>query len=451
MRKIFLFIISFALPLFAQSKPLNFDFDYAQFFLNDSANYVEFYYQIEKDGLQTTQVNGRNVLSAIIKIELLNSNDSTRVISRKFEINSVVDTTTLKKKLMLGQFPLVVPFGNYNLSFTLIDKNNNVNLKTLKDNLEIISFPKDKPSMSNIELGRNIFKSKNNKSIFYKNTYEVIPNPNRIYSDNEPVIFYYAEIYNLKKAIGKGLNFLAVVLNSRGKKIYQKKLHLSDNNNSVVKVGQINLIKHPTGAYNLMLAVVDTAINYAYTSSKRFFLINPKVKLDSNIFSGKISISPRFSGMSSEEADLFFKKMRYISSAADKSKFKELKTSEQKQRFLTDFWKKKDTNPTTPENEFMNEYMRRLDYVAKHFKTRRHAGFMTDMGRVYLTYGPPDTIDRYPNNISTKPYELWYYHNIEGGVVFVFVDMLGIGEYDLVHSTKRGEVNNIRWRQLIGE
>ncbi len=448
MKKLLLFFL-IALPVFAQQKEINFDFDYSQFLFNDSSNYVEFYYQIEKRGLEPINSESGKSLSVIMRILLRNQEDSTKNIIKKFSIKSSAEISD-KKTEMLGQFQIVVPFGKYHLTYSVIDKNKRENIKTLEDNLEVTPFPKDKASISNIELGRNIIKSEEKNSIFYKNTYKVIPNPSRIFSSLEPVVFYYAEIYNLKKSFGEKVNFLTVVLNSNGNKVYERKSFILNRNNSVVKVGQVNLSGEPTGAYNIMLAVVDTTVNYAYTSSKKFFLINPNVKPDSS-FTGKISVSPRFSGMGSDEADLFFKKMRYLSSGEEKNEFEKLKTPEQKQRFLTRFWKNHDKNPDTPENEFMDEYMRRLNYVTKKFKTRTHPGYMTDMGRVYLTYGPPDTIDRYPNNISTKPYELWYYHNIEGGVVFVFVDMLGIGEYDLVHSTKRGEVNNIRWRQLIGE
>ncbi len=444
-----LILFFIASTVFGQNGGVNFDFDYSQFFFSDSSNYIEFYYQIEKRGLEAAKSETGDKLSVIMRVILCDRQDTTNNIVKVFSVKSSADTLN-KKNEMLGQFQLVVPFGKYNLTFSVIDDNNKKNIKTLDDKLEVAPFPKDKPSLSNIELGRNIIKSEDEKSIFYKNTYKVLPNPSRIYSPLEPVVFFYAEVYNLKKSFGKSVNFLTVVLNPNGEKVYQRKSLISTKNNSVVKVGQINLKGEPTGAYNLMLAIVDTTVNYAYTSSKRFFLINPNVKIDSS-FSGKISVSSRFSGMSSDEADLFFKKLRYIASRDEKKQFEELKTPEQKQRFLTRFWKNHDKNPATPQNEFMDEYMRRLDYVNRKFKTRTHPGYMTDMGRVYLTYGPPDTIDRYPNNISTKPYELWYYHNIEGGVVFVFVDMLGIGEYDLVHSTKRGEVNNIRWRQLIGE
>ena len=60
-------------------------------------------------------------------------------------------------------------------------------------------------------------------------------------------------------------------------------------------------------------------------------------------------------------------------------------------------------------------------------------------------FGEPDDRDSHPIDSHAKPYEIWSYRNIEGGVEFVFVDRSGLGEYALVHSTLRGEVNNPDW------
>ncbi|GBD89470.1 hypothetical protein BMS3Abin04_00175 [bacterium BMS3Abin04] len=76
-------------------------------------------------------------------------------------------------------------------------------------------------------------------------------------------------------------------------------------------------------------------------------------------------------------------------------------------------------------------------------------GFKTDRGRVYLEYGPPDQIDRYPNQTGQKPYEVWQYQSIEGGVIFIFADLTGYSDYELLTSTKRGEVRDDNWQRRI--
>jgi hypothetical protein len=65
-------------------------------------------------------------------------------------------------------------------------------------------------------------------------------------------------------------------------------------------------------------------------------------------------------------------------------------------------------------------------------------------------YGPPDYIERFSSESDMKPHEIWRYDYIEGGVEFVFVDKGGFNNYELVHSTKRNEVNNPDWERSAG-
>ena len=76
-------------------------------------------------------------------------------------------------------------------------------------------------------------------------------------------------------------------------------------------------------------------------------------------------------------------------------------------------------------------------------------GWRTDRGRVLLLYGVPDEIERFPYSAENKPYEIWKYFSIQGGVIFVFVDKRELGRYELVHSTARGELNDPEWERWI--
>ncbi|UCH65583.1 MAG: GWxTD domain-containing protein, partial [Ignavibacterium sp.] len=69
--------------------------------------------------------------------------------------------------------------------------------------------------------------------------------------------------------------------------------------------------------------------------------------------------------------------------------------------------------------------------------------------RVYLIYGEPSEIDRYPNQTDSRPYEIWSYQDIEGGVIFIFADLTGFSDYLLIHSTKRGELRDDSWERRI--
>jgi hypothetical protein len=52
------------------------------------------------------------------------------------------------------------------------------------------------------------------------------------------------------------------------------------------------------------------------------------------------------------------------------------------------------------------------------------------MGMIFILFGPPSNIERHPFEIDYKPYEIWYYYELNRE--FVFVDETGFGEYRLV-------------------
>ncbi len=153
--------------------------------------------------------------------------------------------------------------------------------------------------------------------------------------------------------------------------------------------------------------------------------------------------------MSKEECDLMFQHAKYIASHNEINQYKALDSLNAKREFLFRFWNNRDTDPSTPQNEFKIEYMKRLDYVNNNFTTRIKAGYLSDKGRVYLLYGEPDQKDYFPSEPNMKPYEIWFYSGIEGGVSFIFGDLTGFGSYELLHSTMRGEFKDENWVRRI--
>lgn len=91
-------------------------------------------------------------------------------------------------------------------------------------------------------------------------------------------------------------------------------------------------------------------------------------------------------------------------------------------------WSKLDPTPETDANEALMEFFSRLRYVLENFSTSE-PGFRTDRGKTYISEGPPDRVERRGES-SMRSYELWYYD--KKGVVFIFEDVLGTGDYRLL-------------------
>jgi GWxTD domain-containing protein len=134
-----------------------------------------------------------------------------------------------------------------------------------------------------------------------------------------------------------------------------------------------------------------------------------------------------------------------IISSAELEAWKKLQTNEEREKFIEDFWHRRDPDPDTNENEYRESYYERMAYVNERFSSGI-PGYKTDRGRIYLKYGRPDEIESHPaggryereaseggGSTSTYPFERWFYRSIPGraGAQLEFVDPTGTGEYRL--------------------
>lgn len=85
----------------------------------------------------------------------------------------------------------------------------------------------------------------------------------------------------------------------------------------------------------------------------------------------------------------------------EEKEFMGLQSNEEKEKFIRIFWAKRDPSPVTAENEFKDEWYQRLDYVQKTFTRGTSKGWRSDMGKVYLFFGPPaETRAGQPRNLD---------------------------------------------------
>src|SRR5262249_32289594 len=81
--------------------------------------------------------------------------------------------------------------------------------------------------------------------------------------------------------------------------------------------------------------------------------------------------------------------------------FNRLQTDAEREHYLENFWLRRAPDPDTPENEYRDEHFRRIAYANEHYSSGI-AGSKTDRGKVYIKYGPPDSIESHP---AGGPYE----------------------------------------------
>lgn len=104
----------------------------------------------------------------------------------------------------------------------------------------------------------------------------------------------------------------------------------------------------------------------------------------------------------------------YLITDREKRVFLSLESELARKSFVDAFWRKRDLNPSTPENEFREEHYARLEYVNNWFgRDTFRPGWQTDRGRYYILLGKPRTIQNYEARDEIYPAELWFYNNSE--------------------------------------
>ena len=142
----------------------------------------------------------------------------------------------------------------------------------------------------------------------------------------------------------------------------------------------------------------------------------------------------------------------YIITDEERKAFKNLGNDEEREAFIEQFWLRRNPNPDSPDNEFREEHYRRIQYANDHYAAGK-PGWKTDRGHIYISFGPPDSVESHPSGgsynrpidegggeTSTFPFEVWHYRYLEGvgdNIDIEFVDTCQCGDYHF--TIDRGE------------
>jgi len=275
------------------------------------------------------------------------------------------------------------------------------------------------------------------KSVFDKNGILMLPNPSRTFSlsDEQQKAYVYYEINHLKFPVDQAsfYSLRFTVRNMNGKNVFtQWQDAIRKSASRLARIDAIPLKDLSNGIYECIVNITDLETEQNQEVSG-YFRVNSAADSQALVLP-----------MSEADIQKYYNQIKYISTHRQLQTFKELDPAG-KQRFLLDFWKSKDPDPTTSRNEFMEEHFRRIAYCENNFK----GGINSDMARIYIQHGPPVEITREASPVATiKDNQIWTY-SYNGSTQFVFVDRTGDGRYLLVHSTDPDEIQNSNWEDEV--
>jgi len=448
-----LFIVLCIKPnmLVSQSKPFNNRFiinaSCSRSWKDDTTSYVEITvsYYIGQVVLQKDSAGYRG--SITLQIFLKKQTDSIFSAIGNYMIPTLLSDTSRKELIneVLSKMTYVLGMGSYQLSIVGYDRGMPSHRDSLQYNVMIQRRP-DSPVTSDLDLCTNISESSNTNDMFYKNGYRVCTNPSLVFGSNQyPVVFSYIELYHLR--IGSTYAITTQILDTKGSILKSIKRVRRISFANTVDVTTVNIHTLSSGKYLFQYILSDTNGNEIAQSVKKFFIYNPSIQsLSGAVVSSK---GAELAGLSDQEIIAEFHLAQYIAQSDQIRIFNKLTTMDARREFLAKFW-------TDIENGYQGRtdisrliYLQRVFEANQNYKAFLKEGWRTDRGRVYILYAKPDEIERFPSSNSNKPYEIWHYYQIEGGIQFVFIDISGAGEYTLVHSTKRGEIQDEGWQQYL--
>ncbi|MCX7985132.1 MAG: GWxTD domain-containing protein [Bacteroidetes bacterium] len=425
--------------------------DYSTYRFSETEHYVELTYAIFPSVLTIVRTDSIYMGKMEIFTTLKDKKTDSIVFyyPRIFPIQIPDTTTESINQTYLSKITFRVPHGEYLLTVKYFDGVNRLRHDSVLYECVIKKYPST-PAMSDIDICSHIMESENTESPFYKNSYEAITNPTRTFGPTvSPVLYSYVELYNLTPHTPYYI--VTRLVDSRGvvlKEQKRKKIFTSPN---IVDVTTMKLFSYPSGKYWYRVELQDSSGEVYTQRQKVVFVHNPDRSGDSlnTIRTKHLEISAQFSAMTEDELDREFAVVRYITRKEDERLFSKLKGSEAKREFLAQLWAEIESGKRGVIDITRSVYMDRVSIANQRYRQFGKEGWRTDRGRVYILYGEPSDVERQPMGDNTKPYEVWQYDHIEGGVKFIFVDRSGYGEYILVHSTKRGEIQNESWEQYL--
>ncbi len=425
------------------SGSLEFWLDAAAFNADSGQVWQEFYWSVRSGGFSPLDTMGRRMVRFRTEIWLSDSSGRPVMNENWNTLSPLPSEKALRDKDMAMLDQLVASRltpGNYRLSMTIRDLAG-PGLGSIDTSFELSGFTG--PSLSQVELASFIGPD-TLPGRFRKGGLTVKPWPERIFND---YLYYYYEAYNLPAVVDtlkpRFLRVMYLSSDDPAPKIITNR-DISGISGQLTDYGGLKTDDLPEGQYRLRIQIIEGSKALA-GSYANFRIVHPPLAPTPE----KDQIAREVEQLERDGGE-YFARIEYLATNEQLALLKKLDENGRKE-LLRRFWKQRDPNPETPENEALIEHAKRYRFADLNFAEKYSGGLkgsLTDRGRIYIKYGPWDDRDLTTNALQSKPTDSWSYEN---GRKFIFVDKAGFGKYELVYSKTSEEKTDPKYRELISD
>jgi GWxTD domain-containing protein len=456
-------IYTFLLAMMAaslSSQNMNANLEYLRFFSPEFGPYVETYLTVNMRGLQLEEIEKGKFLSKVNLLLIFRNKDSIVSFSKTQIHSPIIEDTTNLNFNFIDQQRFFLPNGKYFLDIEFGDAIRNKEPFKTTGNFEL-EFESEKIQFSDFEF-LDSYEPSDGIKVNTKNGYDMVPYVGNFFGTRDSILNYYAEFYNADKILGAGEDLLLMAYISSADNdevnnnyVVRKKVKAEEVN---VVLSSFKLTNLPSGNYYLVIELINRENEHIVAQKKFFQLSNKNINYSKSIIDEIASGGTFVNQFSNDSITQLINSLFPIADANERSFLKYQLPEvnlEEKQKFFYYFWQKVD--PYAPENAWRTYHAEVLK-TNRSFGNKYTPGYATDMGRVYLQYGPPNTISdqEYESgggrHEGSVPYQIWHYYEIgnqrDGKFVFYNPHLIPRG-YELLHSNVIGEISNAHWQTYL--
>jgi len=422
-------------------------------FGSPTGSYIELYLYIVGSTVtfQPAEGDSTGALDASVEVVILFQQGEDIVKFDKFILNSPPAEGEVNF-LDLKRYGL--DDGTYTLSVSVQDTRNPSNIRQFSTGIEL-DYPAGELTQSDIQLLEMAGPDESGTSPLAKNGILMEPLPFNYYHWSSSLLRFYCEVYHSDIAIADDYMIRYTVDwmqgNDRSKRVIMGHKRLKPESVQPILI-QHDISHLPSGNYNLTIEVRNRTNELLSSKSAFFTRSNPEADASESLLTAEDLQDAFVRELGAEELEYSLSALEAIIEQTETEILNAVTKSpdaDAQRRFLYTYWARQ--SPNNPKEAY-EAYMTVVRAVDDKYADGFGHGFQSDRGYIYLRYGQPDDIVRVDNDPTAPPYEIWIYYDFpktrQANVKFLFYNPnLAANQYELLHSTARGELNNPRWRQ----